>query len=89
MRTYVYLACLDHEPPLVSRDEADIAKVRSWVDRRAQLVPLQRECLLDLSDQFFRHTVVFLVDHEHCRIGARTEYGEWIDMGFGTPEQQP
>ena len=94
MSTYVYLACLDHNPPLINRDESEqhtnehhIDKVRSWVDRRDQLVPLQREGLLDLSDQFFRHTVLFLSDHEHCRLAARTEYGDWIDMGFGVPEQ--
>ncbi len=94
MSTYVYLACLDHTPPLINRDEseqhaseADIAKIRSWIERRDVLVPLQREYLLDTSDQFFRHTVHFLADHETCRIAAKTEYGEWIDLGMGLHEE--
>ena len=78
MSTYLYLKCLDHDPPLISEGESgqhlyDLPQIRADIANRGQLVDA------DLPDYYrdnFRHnTVWFLTQHPRCRIGIVDEYG--------------
>jgi hypothetical protein len=93
--TYGYLVCLDHEPPIISRDEStqhrhttsEMDRLRDWIARREALVDALNRDELDLSEYFLRNTVWLLREHPRCRYAARDEYGEWVDLGWGTPER--
>lgn len=93
MSTYVYLACLDHTPPLIATEESDqhmhrdgvMEQIQRWVDNRETLVPMWHRSELDYSNYFLANTMRFLVQHEHCRVFAQSEYGDNVDMGFGVP----
>ena len=76
MSTYLYLKCLDHDPPLLAEAESgqhlyDLAQIREDIACRAALVGVKR---WDLG--YFRaHTARFLNQHQGCRIGIEDEYG--------------
>jgi hypothetical protein len=99
--TYVYLACLDHSPPLVADEEStqhrynddEMRLVREWVRDRGDLVEAWQNGLVqyrgvsDSSASYFAvNTARFLVGHLTCRLAARDEYGRWIDLGQGLPD---
>lgn len=80
MSTWVYLACLDHTPPLMAEEESgqhltDLTQIRSDIARRDVLVPLFLEGDFSPDDYFRRHTIRFLSHHPTCNIGIRDEYG--------------
>ena len=87
MSTYVYLECLDHDPPLRAEDESgqhlsDLPRIRAEIaDREAVAVGPDRYVGPVLTDDFdadgyFRtHSARFLAAHPKCRIGIRDEYG--------------
>ena len=86
MSTYMYLKCIDHDPPIRAREESgqhyyDLPRIRAEVADRHGLVarlsgglPYQRS---EHYDNYFpRNTALFLRDHPKCRIRIETEYGE-------------
>ena len=79
MSTYVYLVCMDHEPPLVAEDESgqhlyDLPRIRADIRDRELLVAAAERDLV--SDEYFRrNTVRFLRSHPTCRISIKDEYG--------------
>lgn len=97
MSTYVYLACLDHDPPVRAHEESDqhrhnagvMERIRDWVDRREQLLDMWIEGDFGTPDRYLANSLRFLSDHRSCRIAARDEHGEWIDLGAGMPDQPP
>ena len=87
MSTYMYLKCIDHDPPIRAREESgqhyyDLPRIRAEVADRHGLVarlqsgglPYQRS---EHYDNYFpRNTALFLRDHPKCHIRIETEYGE-------------
>lgn len=80
MSTWLYLKCLDHDPPLVAEDESgqhlsDLPRIRQEVaDREALLKEWEgRNCV---PGYFTYHSLRFLAQHRKCRIGIEDEYGE-------------
>lgn len=84
MSTYLYLECLDHDPPLRASGESgqhlyDLPQLRADIAVRDALVAVTAASGGDIPDlgHFFRHhTAQFLVDHPKCRIRIRDEYGD-------------
>lgn len=79
MSTYVYLQCLDHDPPLIAEDESgqhlyDLPQIRSDLANRVALVAAWEDDWT-MDDYFRRHTIRFLAQHKKCHIGIRDEYG--------------
>ena len=79
MSTWLYLECLDHDPPLLAEDESgqhlyDLPQIRADLADREALVRIWSGSAVDLG--YFRNrTCRFLVAHQKCRIGIRDEYG--------------
>ena len=82
MSTYIYLQCLDHDPPLKSYDEVgqhltDLPRIRKEIAMRDHFVEIDKlDIPPDYGHLFTRHAVGFLVRHPKCRIGIRDEYGK-------------
>lgn len=82
MSTWIYLHCLDHDPPLSADAESgqhlgfnvDQA-VQDITDREKIIAAAAIDCHPD--DHFRRNTARFLIHHPRCRIGIRDEYGQW------------
>lgn len=79
MSTYIYLECLDRNPPLRADGESgqhlyDLPQIRSDLANRDLMAAAYRD---DWShhDHFRRNTARFLADHPRCLIGIRDEYG--------------
>ena len=90
MSTYLYLECLDHDPPLRSQGESgqhlyDLADIRADIADRDALVSLAtRLGYLDLGHWFRNNSAAFLTAHPRCRIGIRDEYGNEHQITEGT-----
>lgn len=84
MSTWLYLECLDHDPPLQSPDEVgqhlyDLPTIRAWLARDRDTLPDPLTLWNPTTggaDYFGAHTVAFLTDHPTCRIGIHDEYGQ-------------
>ena len=80
MSTYLYLECLDHDPPLSSNDEVgqhlyDLPRIRREIADRELFVKMAESGLDYTWDRYFTGNAArFLVQHPHCRIGIRDEY---------------
>jgi len=79
MSTYVYLECLDHNPPLRADGESgqhlsDLPQIRADIIGRSSVIASLRDGWSP-GDHFRINTARFLTDHERCRIGIRDEYG--------------
>ena len=87
MSTYIYLVCLDHDPPIVSEDESgqhlyDLPRVR---DEIAERVAVAAEAdtppvsgMEDITGYFRQRSARFLAQHPNCQVGIRDEYGcDW------------
>lgn len=79
MSTYLYLECLDHDPPLQSPDEVgqhlyDLPRIREILANLDANVAASR---LDSTgeDYFTRNAMQFLRIHSRCNLGIRDEYG--------------
>jgi hypothetical protein len=76
--TYIYLQCLDHDPPLRAEDESgqhlyDLDEIRRDIADRETMIRYYRT---GTSFAYFQqHTARFLAQHEKCRIGIADEYG--------------
>ena len=80
MSTYLYLECLDHDPPLRCEGESgqhlyDLADIRADIAARAALVEIQKlDGWIDRGHHFRNNSARFLAAHPRCRIGIRDEY---------------
>lgn len=81
MSTYIYLQCLDHDPPLTAVEESgqhlyDLPQVFLDLANREYLAGLWE--LGDAADLgYFRNrTAQFLSQHKTCRIRVVDEYGQ-------------
>lgn len=80
MSTYLYLECLDHDPPLRAEDESgqhlyDLQQIRSDIAHRDVLVEAL-DLDVSLGPYFRRNSVRFLAAHRKCRVGIVDEYGK-------------
>jgi hypothetical protein len=84
MSTYLYLQCLDHDPPLAADDESgqhmyDLPRIRDEIARREEFVQQEQTWnWVNVHDYFTRNSVLFLRQHPKCRIGIVTEYNEQL-----------
>lgn len=79
MSTYLYLRCLNHNPPLRANRESgqhlyDLPDIQADLANRDVIVKAYE---LDFaSDEYFReNTAWFLVQHPLCSLGIIDEYG--------------
>ena len=82
MSTYVYLECLDHNPPLKAEGESgqhlyDLPQIRQDIANREHFNALAAsgDFHINFGHHFRNNTVQFLICHPLCRIGIRDEYG--------------
>ena len=76
MSTWLYLQCLDHDPPLIASDESgqhlsDLPQIHADIN-------LSEEFLAnDINDleYFRRNSYRFLIQHRSCRITVLDENG--------------
>ena len=78
MSTWLYLECLDHDPPLRAGDESgqhlyDLPQIRA--DIAKPLPALLMVLDIDGESHFRKNTARFRRAHPRCRIGIRDEYG--------------
>ena len=90
MSTWIYLQCLDHDPPLASPDEVgqhltDLPDVRRVIANRHTLVDMIAQHDLTPDGYFTANAVRFLRHHLTCRIRIVDEYG--VEHPTEEPEQ--
>ncbi len=78
MSTYLYLQCLDHDPPLPADEESgqhlsDLPAIRAAIAGRSVL--MRAGPGWGPTGYFAENTRRFLVAHHSCRIGIVDEYG--------------
>ncbi len=86
MSTWMYLECLDHDPPLQADGEVgqhtyDLPDIQRYIaDRRRYETEADNDTTYAWPRQyghhFERNAAEFLVQHRKCRIGIRDEYGD-------------
>lgn len=91
MSTYLYLKCLDHDPPLLSYDEVgqhlyDLPRIRKDIADRELFIAHANSDRCVKYEYFTGNAARFLVDHPRCRIGIQDEYrrDHPIDESDGT-----
>ena len=81
MSTYMYLVCLNHDPPLCAEEESgqhtyDLEQIQKDIAIRDTFVATADAGLYpDYGHHFRNNTARFLVIHRKCRIGIEDEYG--------------
>ena len=87
MSTYVYLECLDHDPPLRADNESgqhltDLPRIRAEIANRETVADSECYYRDDVPGHYFEadgyfhaRSARFLAAHPKCRIGIRDEYG--------------
>ena len=81
MSTYIYLQCLDHDPPLSADGESgqhlsDLPETRRMIAHRAEIVAIMAaDAPVTWDNHFASNTAWFLYRHPNCRIGIVDEYG--------------
>lgn len=84
MSTYIYLVCLDHDPPLIAEEESgqhlyDLPQIRADIAARDALYIVidasEYQDVPDMGSYFRSRTARFLAGHRKCRIGIRDECG--------------
>lgn len=87
MSTYLYLECLEHDPPVRSHGEVgqhvyDLPRVQREIADRDRLVAIARDYeFVDFASHFTMNAIRFFVEHPRCRIGVRDEYGRQHPAG--------
>ena len=83
MSTWLYLECLDHDPPLRSEGESgqhlyDLPDIRADIAIRDELATVANAGggWIDRGDHFRNNTLRFLLAHPRCHLGIRDEHGE-------------
>lgn len=84
MSTYLYLQCLDHDPPLRSDGEVgqhtyDLPTIRNYIKQRNALAQEYMEMVWPQANtaegQWRRSAAAFFAEHKWCSIGIIDEYG--------------
>jgi len=85
MSTYLYLTCLDHDPPLLAQDESgqhlyDLPRIRIEINNREIIVENYDNSAVPLyfdtgTGHFSANSAFFLSQHRKCNIGITSEYG--------------
>lgn len=90
MSTWVYLACIDHDPPLVSDCESgqhdERVGMALLVADRDKWLALTRNDDVEITDRWSRNGSYFLRSHPKCRLACVDEYNRWTDLGQGVPK---
>ena len=91
MSTYIYLVCLDHDPPLIAEEESgqhlyDLPRIREeLVNRNETLNSKEWHGGNDMNQYFRIRSARFLSRHPKCHIGIRDEYGRDYPLYERTP----
>lgn len=90
MSTYLYLECLDHDPPLRADGESgqhlhDLPDIRYDITHRKVMAELWSSYAVNPSNHFRANSAKFLADHATCRVGIRDEYGDTYPLVEGEP----
>lgn len=81
MSTYLYLKCLEHDPPICSDGEVgqhlyDLPRIRREIVSRDLLVTLARsEIEFSYDHHFTSNAARFFTQHPDCRLRIFDEYG--------------
>lgn len=83
MSTWIYLRCLDHNPPLVADDESgqhlyDLPQLRNDLAHRSEMLAHDDADDGDYEDglhYFRRNTLRFFRKHRECVLDIVDEYG--------------
>lgn len=90
MSTELYLECRSHTPTLSDGEQVgnnlvrDLDQLRTWLKNRGMILHfagVAKSLDLDVFDtvqdnDFYRHTLRFILEHPNCEIGIRDEYGK-------------
>lgn len=93
MSTYLYLECLEHDPPLSSDGEVgqhlyDLPRIRREIADRDLFVTLARsEIGYGYDHHFTSNAVRFFAQHPNCRIRIVDEYEIEHPIEHPQPEQ--
>lgn len=94
MSTYIYLECLEHDPPTRSADEVgqhltDLPRIRAEVaDREFWTRLMNRDDPVSIDGYFTRNAAWFLAQHPKCRLRIMDEYGREHPLTV-EPEAKP
>jgi hypothetical protein len=78
--TYLYLECLDHDPPLTSDGEVgqhlhNLPEIRKMITQRESIVGLmQADAPMSWDNHWASNGAWFLYRHPKCNIGIIDEY---------------
>lgn len=86
MSTWMYLKCINHDPPILADEESgqhhyDLPRIREEIANRADLVrrltdgDLPYDNSSHYGNYFPRNSARFLRHHPHCEIRIESEYG--------------
>ena len=93
MSTYIYLECLDHDPPVTSDGEVgqhlyDLSDVRKMIANKEVIIEFMK--VMDnfqWDSHFDSNTARFLRDHPKCKIAIYSEYGDYYSIEEGSGEE--
>lgn len=80
MSVWLYMTCLDHDPPLLADDESgqhlsDLPEIRETIANRDALVAAH-DLGAHAEGYFLAHSMRFLAKHRRCKLGITDEYGQ-------------
>ena len=80
MSRYIYLQCLDHDPPLRAELASgqslnDLQRARDYIALREQLAHTLDLTGGQIDNYFANNSAIFLAHHRKCKIGIVDEYG--------------
>jgi hypothetical protein len=97
MSTYMYLQCLEHDPPLRSNGEVgqhayDLKDIRKYIANREAICALL-EADIPIGNSgvgtfWANNASWFLYEHQKCEIGIINEYGGTYLTGLDDPEDE-
>lgn len=92
MSTHMFLTCLDHDPPLQSQEveqHKNLTKIRQYIANREAMCTMV-EMGIPFSSQggvyWANNAAYFLYDHQKCKIGIQSEYGDRYLTEIGADE---
>lgn len=91
MSTWVYYACIDHDPPLVndleSGQHGEVDEMRKLLEGRETWLSMLDEYgeHIQLAERYTANGVQFFQHHPRCALACVDEYGRWTDLGMGLP----
>lgn len=81
MSTWLYLRCLDHDPPLIADGESgqhlyDLPQIRDDIANREDIVRYIEDDVWPDDNRFQMNTYRFLHAHPKCRVDIVDEYNK-------------